>query len=294
MDNKGTGKKALAVGTALLGGAALLRSSYERRTLSFKSYELRDSRIKKHLRLAFLTDLHGNSFGEFNETLVRAVLDARCDAVLIGGDMMVTKPGKPMSFSALEDLLNGIYGSVPIYYAEGNHELRMKVEAERYRGWWEEFDALLKAYDVRYLLDETVSLSGNVYLSGLEIEPGLYTKFMPRRMPEGYLCEHLKDMPMETSFHVIMAHTPKYMKNYWQDGADLVLSGHYHGGVVGLPGMRAFVSPEFRFFPKYVRGIYTDGSCTGIVSAGLGTHSVNVRLFNKPELVVIDLLPEEM
>ncbi len=294
MENKESGAKLGTIAIVALGGAALLRSSYERRTLSFKSYELRDSRIKKHLRLAFLTDLHGNSFGEFNETLIRAVLDAGCDAVLIGGDMMVTKPGKPMNFCTLEDLFRGICGSVPIYYAEGNHELRMKVEAERYEGWWEEFNALLEAYDVRYLLDETVDLGGNVYLSGLEIEPDLYHKFMPKRMPKGYLREHLNDMPTETSFHLVMAHTPKYMENYWNDGADLVLSGHYHGGVVGLPGMRAFVSPEFRFFPKYVHGIYMNGEHSGIVSAGLGTHSINVRLFNKPELVVIDLLPKEM
>ena len=294
MEDKGKGKKVIVAGGALFA-AALLRSSYERRTLSFKSYEIKDSRIKKHPRLAFLTDLHGNSFGEFNEELIQSVLDAGCDAVLIGGDMMVTKPGKPMDFGALEDLLNGLYGTLPIYYAEGNHELRMKVEAEKYKGWWEEFVALLKAYDVKYLLDENVDLSGNVFLSGLEIEPDLYYKFRRKKMPEGYLKEHLSDMPRDEKFHVVMAHTPKYMNNYWEDGADLVLSGHYHGGVVGLPGMRAFVSPEFKFFPKYVHGIYTDaGNHSGVVSAGLGTHSINVRIFNKPELVVIDLLPKEM
>ncbi len=289
---KNKGKKAIAVGTVFLGGLTLLRSSYERRTLSFKSYEFKDSRIKKHLRLAFLTDLHANSFGTFNETLIRAVLDAGCDAVLIGGDMMVTKPGKPMNFSALEDLLKGIYGTVPIYYAEGNHELRMKVEAEKYPGWWEEFDSLLRAYDVHYLLDETVDLSGNVYLSGLEIEPELYTKFMPRKMPEGYLHEHLPDTPSDEKFHVVMAHNPRYMDNYWEEGANLVLCGHYHGGVVGLPHFKSLVAPDFRLFPKYSRGMYTDGSHGGVVSAGLGTHTINVRLLNKPELVVVDLLPE--
>lgn len=294
MEKRERGKKTLVLGTLLLGGAAALRSSYERRTLSLANYEVRNRRIEKKMRFAFLTDLHSNSLGRFNETLVRSIRDARPDVVLIGGDMMVTKPGKPKDFSALEDVLSGIYGLAPTYYAEGNHELRMKVEAERYRGWWDEFYALIESYDVKYLLDETVDLGGNVCLSGLEIEPDLYTKLLPKRMPEGYMHEHL--MPSADRFHVVMAHTPQYMKNYWSEGADLVLSGHYHGGTVVLPGAGPLIAPDFRFFPRYARGMYTDDrtGSVGIVSAGLGTHSINVRLLNKPELVVVDLLPEEM
>lgn len=276
--------------------AVLLRSSYERRSLVLKSYTVRDARIEKPLRLAFLTDLHANSFGQHNETLIQSIRDARPDAVLIGGDMMVVKPRRRADFSALEDLLSGLGGRFPVYYAEGNHEQRMKLEKERYAGWWEQLCGLLSAYGVKYLLDETAELGGGVFLSGLDIEERYYRKCSSVRMPDGYLAAHLTQMSARKSggYHVVMAHTPQYMESFWAGGADLVLSGHYHGGTVVLPGLGGVMSPQFRFFPPYSRGKYADkkGTGTGIVSAGLGTHSINIRLLNKPELVVIDLLPE--
>ncbi len=263
-----------------------------------RSCQVKDSRIKQPLRLAFLTDLHGNSFGFQNQTLIRCILDARPNAVLMGGDMMVVKPRRRMDFSPLEDLLAGLSGRFPIYYAEGNHEQRMKLEKENYPGWWEEFVSILEEYDVKYLLDEGVSLGPGVDLWGVDIELAYYRKFSAKKMPPEYLELHL---PREFSesrerFHILMAHTPQHMERYWQGGSDLVLSGHYHGGTVVLPFAGPVMSPQFRFFPKYARGWYEQrqGTGRGIVSAGLGTHSINIRLFNRPELVMIDLLPEEM
>lgn len=291
-------KLLLAVtGTAALMASALLRSSYERKSLVLKSYTVRDLRINRPFRLAFLTDLHANSFGCDNRTLIQSISDARPDAVLIGGDMMVVKPHHRMDFSALEDLLRGLSGHFPVYYAEGNHEQRMKLEYERYPGWWEEFYSLILSYGVKYLLDETVELCDGIYLSGIDIEQLYYKKFSLKKMPAEYLHEHLPRASMikPSEYHILMAHTPQHMESFWAGGADMVLSGHYHGGTVVLPGLGPLMSPQFRFFPKFARGRYTEknGNATGIVSAGLGTHSVNIRLLNKPELVMIDLLPEE-
>jgi hypothetical protein len=103
----------MLAGTAALTGAALARSAYERRALVLKSYQIQDARIKASMRLAFLTDLHANSFGKNNHTLVQCILDARPDAVLIGGDMMVVKPGHAMDYEPLEELLKGLSGRVP-------------------------------------------------------------------------------------------------------------------------------------------------------------------------------------
>ena len=43
-----------------------------------------------------------------------------------------------------------------------------------------------------------------------------------------------------------------------------------------------------QLFPKYSGGIYREENATTVVSRGLGTHSVPVRIFNPPELVVLD------
>jgi hypothetical protein len=174
----------------------------------------------------------------------------------------------------------------------------MKEEAGRYPGWWEAFSKLLEKYQVRYLLDETAALRADVYLSGLDVEHTYYRKLAFKKMTASDVHQHLPELETEQQgiYHILMAHTPQHMEAYFESGADLVLSGHYHGGTVVLPGVGALMSPQFRFFPKYARGRYDakNGRSVGIVSAGLGTHSINIRLLNQPELVIIDLLPEEV
>ena len=77
-------------------------------------------------------------------------------------------------------------------------------------------------------------------------------------------------------------------------GADLTLSGHIHGGIVRIPGIGGVISTSYRLvFPKYDGGYYEQNQKKMIVSRGLGSHTIPVRLFNPAELVVIDLVTEE-
>lgn len=70
-------------------------------------------------------------------------------------------------------------------------------------------------------------------------------------------------------------------------GADLILSGHFHGGVLRLPGIGGLIAPDFRLFPKYSGGIYKEANQTIVVSRGLGVHSMPLRIFNPPELLAL-------
>ena len=79
------------------------------------------------------------------------------------------------------------------------------------------------------------------------------------------------------------------MDAYLGWGADLVLSGHLHGGLVRIPGFCGIVTPQGFLFPKYSGEMTREGDQTVIVSRGLGTHTLNIRLFNMPELIVIRL-----
>ena len=94
-------------------------------------------------------------------------------------------------------------------------------------------------------------------------------------------------------YQILLAHHPGYMKEYLAYGADLILGGHYHGCVVQLPGIGGVISTNFTLFPKYSGGIYQEGEQTAVVSRGLGTHSVPLRLWNWPELIVLELSGNE-
>ena len=77
------------------------------------------------------------------------------------------------------------------------------------------------------------------------------------------------------------------MKNYAAGDFDLILSGHYHGGLMRIFN-QGMVSPDYKLLPKYSYGIYKINKSTAIVSGGLGVHTLPFRIFNRPELVEIE------
>ena len=99
--------------------------------------------------------------------------------------------------------------------------------------------------------------------------------------------------PCAEKYTVLLAHNPDFFPVYAEWGADLVLSGHVHGGMVRIPGWKGVVSPNIRFFPKYDGGKFEEGKSTMILSRGLGMHTIPVRLFNPGELIVIDFMKEQ-
>ena len=74
-------------------------------------------------------------------------------------------------------------------------------------------------------------------------------------------------------------------------GADLMLSGHFHGGTIRLPYLGGLMTPQLQFFTKEVTGSFEHGGTAMIVNRGLGTHSVKIRLNDRPEISVIDISP---
>jgi hypothetical protein len=90
-------------------------------------------------------------------------------------------------------------------------------------------------------------------------------------------------------YNILIAHNPQYFKEYADWGADLVLSGHIHGGVVILPFLGGVLSPQVEFFPEYYAGLYQHGKSRMILSRGLHMHSIRVRMFNIPEVSCVTL-----
>ena len=90
-------------------------------------------------------------------------------------------------------------------------------------------------------------------------------------------------------YSILMAHNPAYMDAYKKWGADLILSGHLHGGLVRCPGIGAVVTPQGFLFPKYSGEMRREGEQTIVVSRGLGSHTINIRLFNMPEVIAIEV-----
>ena len=74
---------------------------------------------------------------------------------------------------------------------------------------------------------------------------------------------------------------------------DLILTGHAHGGQWRIPFLvNGLFAPDQGFFPDYAGGMYKYNDTVQIVSRGLCKSDFVPRIFNPPELVVIDVEPK--
>lgn len=248
--------------------------------------------IKKEKKIIFLSDLHNRMYGEENERLLESIRNQHPDLILIGGDMLVRKDGN--SYDKTVHFLAKLPGICPVYCANGNHEQKLKELPDKYEQSYEEYKKALTASGIHMLenASETVKLDEvPVKLSGLEIPLGAYARFGKKELSLKEITDRIREHGDD--YQILLAHHPGYMKEYLAYGADLILGGHYHGCVVQLPGIGGVISTNFTLFPKYSGGIYPEGEQTAVVSRGLGTHSVPLRLWNWPELIVLELSGNE-
>ena len=248
--------------------------------------------IKREKKIIFLSDLHNRMYGEENERLLESIRNQHPDLILIGGDMLVRKDGN--SYDKTVHFLAKLPGICPVYCANGNHEQKLKELPDKYEQSYEEYKKALTASGIHMLenASETVKLEEvPVKLSGLEIPLGAYARFGRKELSLKEITDRIGEHGDD--YQILLAHHPGYMKEYLAYGADLILGGHYHGCVVQLPGIGGVISTNFTLFPKYSGGIYPEGEQTAVVHRGLGTHSVPLRLWNWPELIVLELSGNE-
>jgi predicted MPP superfamily phosphohydrolase len=294
----------------IVGGVILLIVLWafiEHKLLVSTKYTISSTRLPKQLdqtNFVVLADLHNNTFGKRNGRLINRINQLSPDFIIVAGDMINKKA--PCYPSHASILLEQLAKSYPIYYAYGNHELRMEqyldMASEHKRSsdikhikylhsTWVEFKKNLSDAGVIFLKNESIFVNKNnckLRITGISIEQKYFDRNKKLKMEDGYL-EELVEASATGEYQILIAHHPFYFKSYAKWGADVILSGHVHGGMVRLPGVGGILSPQAKFFPKYQSGVYVEDSKYLVVSRGLGSHSIMPRLFNIPELVSVNL-----
>lgn len=254
-------------------------------------YRIEVPKLKKPFTFLLLSDLHNKSYGKGNEKLADAILNIPADAILSAGDMYTSK--KDRGFENALSLFEKIAGKCPVYYANGNHEHKTRVRDDVFGTMYEDYWTEMKKLGVQLLDNEHVSLPDyGIDLYGLEIDRDYFRRFRKRPFPEDYLISKL-GKGRENMLRVLIAHNPDYFPEYAAWGAELVLSGHVHGGVVRLPFLGGVLSPAMRLFPKYDGGVFLEKESVMILGRGLGMHTIPVRVWNPGELIVVHLVPEQ-
>jgi predicted MPP superfamily phosphohydrolase len=88
---------------------------------------------------------------------------------------------------------------------------------------------------------------------------------------------------------IVLVHEPDEAERLPPGSADLVLSGHTHGGQIALPGLTRWTVRHFNG-SRYVHGMYHINRNRVYVNRGLGCTGLPFRFRAAPELTIIRLL----
>lgn len=248
--------------------------------------EIRDEKIPAAFDgfvLCQVSDVHNEARGEGNAALLRALREAAPDLICITGDFLDSRR-TDLDF-ALE-LAGQLAEIAPAVYVTGNHEARLKDLSA--------LEAGLAARGVRALRDGWMPLARGgeeIALIGLD-DPGFAAG------EDWTLSEGLDQTQARLSallaqagdrFSLVLSHRPELLPAYAEAGADLVLSGHAHGGQVRLPGIGGLFAPGQGILPRLTSGVHARGETRLVVSRGLGNSAFPLRVFNPPEIVTVTL-----
>lgn len=258
-------------------------------TFQIKHYNIQSTKIKniKPRKILLLSDLHNCKYGKNNEKLLRAICEEAPDMILIAGDMLVGKQG--VSTEVAKELVEKLPEICDTYYGNGNHEQRMKENVEKYNNAYEDYHTYLQKKGVVFLENDKVEMMWEdcpVNVWGLEIPRKSYEKFCKVSIPDGFIEDTL-GKANDNKYNILIAHNPLFVKDYIEWGADLIVSGHLHGGVARIPFWRGVISPQGGLFPKYSGEMKREGNTSIVVSKGIGIHTIPIRFFNPAEIVVL-------
>ena len=276
-------------------------SCWERNQLKTEYYRIYSGKIKKKCRFVFLSDLHEKEFGEENALLLQRIQELKPDFILIGGDFPISHSSEDTDIRDEAEkgisLLDSLKRKYKVYYSFGNHEEKLLSKKEE-RG---RVSAFKKALEGVVLVDgRGIFLSEGLFLAGFPLDISYYQPlFFKEKKPledavkekwrKAFSGEKRAD---SSAFRIVLLHSPFYKEEALSLGEDLLLCGHFHGGAIGIPFF-ALMTPQYRFFVREPRGLFKKGKQYYFISRGLGTHTINLRLNNFPELSCFDLCPEE-
>ncbi len=281
----------IAIALIIVVLAVFIISMIDRNRFVVREYRVGSAKIKAPVKAVFLTDLHNKKYGKNNEKLLDCIRELNPDMILCGGDMIVAVPRKKNDCAI--DFITKLAAEYPVYYALGNHEYRAGIYPEKYGDMYREFEEPVVKSGVTLLRNESFYLeAGNIMISGLEIDRKFYKRFRKPFMEESYIASEIGGCRKD-AFQVLLAHNPDFFSEYADYGADLTLSGHVHGGIVRLPLIGGCASPAIRLFPKYSGGLYRLADKKMIVSCGLGSHTIPMRVLNPGEVSVVMFATEE-
>ena len=265
---------------AIAGGVLCAVKGFDNR-IEVSDYNIQSPKIGKGFngfRILQISDYHSDNL----PGLVDEIKSLKPDIIVSTGDLVHDKGSYKPGIRLMERLVK----IAPVYAVTGNHDV--------WRMDYSELEKDLCKIGVKTLHDESVFLrcgDDEIRLSGID-DPAAVDK----SGIEENLEESISAIPKYDGYTILLFHRANLMDILKHHGFDLILSGHMHGGQFRLPWGTGVCAPKSRcgsnskaLFPKYFAGLYERHGTKMIVNRGLGNPMIIPRLFNRPEITVIEL-----
>ena len=257
---------AVAVGILIWSGAV------EPKLLLVKQFEY-PLPVTKRVRIAFFSDTHlGKWYSAENlSRIAEKINEQNPDLVLFGGDFfdIYRRDCGQISLDTITNILQSIQAPLGKYAVWGNHD---------YGGGAQNiYPSVMESGGFEILKNEGILFSEqNLFLYGFD-DLIFGSPQNPKTM-----------IPSDTA-KLLFCHEPDAADILPEVRADLILSGHSHGGQILLPIITKKVLPPGA--KRYRKGLYPRGNSPVFVSSGIGMTKLPLRFLNPPEIIMIDLVP---
>lgn len=231
------------------------------------------------VKIVQVSDLHNATFGRNQTSLIEKVKVTKPDAIFLTGDLI---DSNRYDLETSLVLVDALVKMSDVYYVTGNHEVASNQIDEISEALQQRGVVVLADDSVEWEKDEEV-----IQVAGVDdplIEPSIHE--------EDVIYESLNTAQLTDDFTLLLAHRPEYFPIYSEFQVDITFSGHAHGGQVRIPGIGGLISPGQGWFPKITEGIFEKDQSQMVVSRGLGNSTFPIRIFNRPEIVVVTLKKE--
>ncbi len=215
------------------------------------------------MKIVQISDLHNQLFGIKQKTLLNKIKDCEPDIIVVTGDAV---DRNHTCYQFTKEFFKGAVEIAPVYYVTGNHEVWLD------QGEFAGFLSEIESYGVHFMDGKTETFD-DIIIAGAANNSNV----------TDYGWEN------DERLKILLSHEPERHEQYESTGADIVFTGHIHGGQIIIPGKGGLLSPDFEFFPKLYEGEHQVGNMTMYISRGMGNSLLPVRINDYPEIVVLNI-----
>ncbi len=224
----------------------------------------------RKIRLVHISDLHSDPKARLEPKLPDLIAKESPDLILFTGDALNSTEG----LLVFRDCMTKLAAIAPTFAVRGNWDI----------AFWGRLN-LFEGTGVKELNREAIPLT---------IETLTLWLVGAGAGDERGLQQAIQAVP-DNALTVVLYHYPDLIQELAAQNVDLYCAGHTHGGQIALPFYGALITLS-KYGKQYEAGLYREKDTRMYVNRGIGMeggHAPRVRFCSRPEITVIDLIPDQ-